>query len=359
MVTSSSLSEFPDLPPPPREQARCPVEPAQGINMVFVTELGMSPLQLELMQKKHSMLQLEQVPLGMRDRVEGLVTFLKEGMGLSTNQIVTMLLYSTALLAFSGEEVAARALWLRDSVGIPEDELRTLVVKLPSLLYLSVEHNLQPKLLWLKEALQLTDKELAAILAKYPCVLSFSLEANLQPKIAYLISGLGLTVEAVKSMVMQLPQLLGYSLEGNLQPKMDWLRKTVGLRKQHVRAVVSAAPLVLASNAVSLDARYHFLRRDLGLSPADVVGMLQKVPALLTFRLVNSMQPKMAFYRQEVGLSKEELAGLLAKHPWMLTQRVDSLLRPKVSSLSFSCCTAQLAVAVTVAEAVLVVVKCH
>jgi mTERF len=299
--------------------------------MFFVTELGMSASQLESMQKKHSMLQLEQVPLGMKDRVEGLVAFLKEGMGLSTNQVVTMLLYSTALLAFTGEEVAARALWLRDAAGIPEDELRALVVKLPSLLYLSVEHNLQPKLLWLKEALQMTDKELAAILAKYPGVLSFSLEANLQPKIAYLIDSQGLTVEAVKSMVMQLPQLLGYSLEGNLQPKIEWLRKTVGLKKQHMRTVVSAAPAVLSSNAVSLDARYHFLRHDLGLSAADVVAMLHKVPALLTFRLVNSVQPKMAFYREEVGLSKEELAGLLAKHPWMLTQRVDTLLRPKVS----------------------------
>ena len=103
-------------------------------------------------------------------------------------------------------------------------ELRRLVLGLPSILGLSFESNIAPKLDALQARLGLEEEELALLASKPPQVLGYSFERNVLPKLAYLQETFGLSDAELKQRVLALPALLGYSVERRYRPRAERCR---------------------------------------------------------------------------------------------------------------------------------------
>jgi hypothetical protein len=66
-----------------------------------------------------------------------------------------------------------------------DKSLSKLVQRMPRVLGLSVEENLEPRLLWLQERLDMDDKSLRKLVQTLPSVLCSSVEENLEPKLSW------------------------------------------------------------------------------------------------------------------------------------------------------------------------------
>jgi mTERF domain-containing protein len=96
--------------------------------------------------------------------------------------------------------------------------LSKLVRKLPQVLGLSIEDNLEPKLVWLQERLQLDSKSLSKLVRGLPAVLGYNVKDNLEPTIQFYVDCVG--SNAAIPTIAKYPSLLGYSLENRLQPRL-------------------------------------------------------------------------------------------------------------------------------------------
>ena len=85
--------------------------------------------------------------------------------------------------------------WLQSSLDLSDAELKKVVMKLPSVLSLSVEDNLAPTLEWLQTRLELDEAQLGKVVLTSPPLLGLSIEDNLAPKLQWLQTRLELDAE--------------------------------------------------------------------------------------------------------------------------------------------------------------------
>jgi hypothetical protein len=111
---------------------------------------------------------------------------------------------------------------------LDDKSLSKLVQTLPSVLGLSIEENLEPKLVWLQERLSLDDKSLSKLVQRLPAVLGLSIEDNLEPKLSWLQERLELDCKSLCSVIQLLPSLLGMGIETNIDPTIEFYEDCVG-----------------------------------------------------------------------------------------------------------------------------------
>ena len=78
-----------------------------------------------------------------------------------------------------------------------------------------------------------------------PSVLGLSFEANLDPKLGFLQAELGFTAEKLRERVLRLPAILTYSLPNRYRPRLQACR------------AVGASPSVLLHRITQSDARFY------------------------------------------------------------------------------------------------------
>ena len=72
---------------------------------------------------------------------------------------------------------------LRAKLGLSDHEMRKLVLRVPTVLTLNMDKNVNPKLDWLQERLDLSRDELKKICLTLPATLAYSVDKNLEPKL--------------------------------------------------------------------------------------------------------------------------------------------------------------------------------
>ncbi|KAL7549913.1 hypothetical protein ACHAWF_016548 [Thalassiosira exigua] len=136
------------------------------------------------------------------------------------------------------------------SLGLSRSELSQVIGAFPPTLWLSKE-NLKSKLDFLTKSLGLTPRELQTIIVSYPSILGLSLQRNLIPKMYFFLDATewdsiskvdrvssgtsskqsdgtincGLTRDQLKGFVMYQPALLGYSLENRIKPRIRQMQE--------------------------------------------------------------------------------------------------------------------------------------
>lgn len=146
-------------------------------------------------------------------------------------------------------KVHQRATFLAKELGLAPDRAAAVVSRRPQCLGLSVEKNLRPACAWLASellgslasvnSLQDIDADtltaLRNLVDAYPTVLGLSVEKNLKPKLRALQAELRpselrdrgkhpLARDGAAAAVLQCPALLGYSLDGRLRPRLRAIR---------------------------------------------------------------------------------------------------------------------------------------
>ena len=117
--------------------------------------------------------------------------------------------------------VEATSSALQSRLALSDEELRKVLLTLPSVLGLSFETNVSPSLDALQSRLALSDAQLKRVVLLLPTVLGYSFESNISPKLDYLQSALALPLDALRDRVVRFPPLLGYSHTQRFQPRID------------------------------------------------------------------------------------------------------------------------------------------
>ena len=97
----------------------------------------------------------------------------------------------------------------------------------------------------IQAALSLSDEELSDLVAKYPSILSVSTEKNLRPKLQYLRTRFQLDDDSLKNLLLNQQPLLGLS-EGNIEDKFQFYSNLIGEREAK-RLVVKSSNLLTKS----------------------------------------------------------------------------------------------------------------
>ena len=134
---------------------------------------------------------------------------------------------------------------LEARLGLNEAELKKVVLRLPSVLGVSVDDTVLPKLAALQERLCLNEAELKKLVLSLPAVLGYSTEANVLPSLAALQSRLDLSEAELKKLVLSLPAVLGYSIVANVLPSLAALQSRLSLSEAELKKVVLGRPSVL------------------------------------------------------------------------------------------------------------------
>ena len=117
---------------------------------------------------------------------------------------------------------------LRAKLGLSDADLRKLVLRVPTVLTLNMDKNVNPKLDWLQERLDLSRDELKKICLTLPATLAYSVDKNLEPKLSYFEHELGMSPREIRSKIISMPARLGYSIEKRYRPRLAAIRATAG-----------------------------------------------------------------------------------------------------------------------------------
>ncbi|KFM24256.1 mTERF domain-containing protein 1, mitochondrial [Auxenochlorella protothecoides] len=213
-------------------------------------------------------------------------------------------------------------------LGIRAAGLRRIVQGRPATFKLRVA-TLKRKLAFLRDEVGLSDEDLCAVIPRFPRLLEYDPEATLRPRLAFLLAS-GVRRADLARVVRRSPMLLELSAGGTLAPRAAFLSRELGLGGDGpaLGALITRHPQLLTCVEAGMAARLAFLRDDVGLGEGALARTVRAHPQLLHYR-VDSMAARIAFLRRTVGLDRAQAAGVVARLPQLLSLSVAANLEPK------------------------------
>ncbi|KAK9675925.1 hypothetical protein RND81_11G042100 [Saponaria officinalis] len=160
---------------------------------------------------------------------------------------------------------------------------------------------------------------LGRILDMFPSLLSAVPSATLLPVHHFLRHHADLSSSLLPRAVLRCPRLLVSSVPDQLRPSLLFLRHRLRLPITPHTAV-----LLVSSVDNTLLPKLHFLE-NLGFAPHQVVVMVQRSPALLTYSIENNLVPKTEFFLREM---KGDL-GEIERFPQYFSFSLDGRIKPR------------------------------
>ncbi|CAJ1934222.1 unnamed protein product [Cylindrotheca closterium] len=218
--------------------------------------------------------------------------------------------------------------YLRDELGLSEDTMWRITNEAGSVLGMKAS-TLREKVAVLKTSMILSDEELRAMITVFPTLLHLSAENNLAPKIRFLLQELDLKQEELKKIVTGCPPILGYSFE-NLSSKLSFFTDTMGFTKKECRDILLELPRVIASSVeTGLIPRLQFLRQEIRIPNSDIRKIVKKNPRVLTMSVEHNLQPKLIFYFiMTLYMQPDEVRKLLLSYPQILNYNLENHIQP-------------------------------
>ena len=159
------------------------------------------------------------------------ITVLRQRLSLKDDEMAALVRKYPRVILLSVEE---RMDTLSEMLALSAEELRSLVLRYPQSLSLSAEENVRPTCEALLALLGAADggtadasdddlvaqAEVRTLVLRLPSCLGLSVEANLSPKLAFLTAELGVSPATLRALLLREPAVLGASLERSLRPNV-------------------------------------------------------------------------------------------------------------------------------------------
>jgi hypothetical protein len=114
-------------------------------------------------------------------KMKHVVGYLRFELGLEASMTRRVLYQAPQIVSLSMSNLESKVEFLKDAVGANDTAtLRKVIVGMPTLLYLSIEKNLGPKVSYLRE--QLGEEEFRLAVARMPALLAYSLDKRIKPR---------------------------------------------------------------------------------------------------------------------------------------------------------------------------------
>lgn len=204
---------------------------------------------------------------------------------------------------------------LQGKLQLSSNELRTLVLKMPSLLGMSIKSLDERIMFWTDgPGLSLGDLKEASLLV--PALLQYGIANNLEPKLRF-FQEIGLSSSAIKKITHEKPRTWGRSLTGHLQPLCDCVCSRCNLTRIEFGSLLERTPALAVANVKrNVLVKLDYLSDRLSLSPSDLRSLVQKTPWILNQSLKSKLQPRLDLL--EKLSSKRETRQIVLESPSIL-----------------------------------------
>ena len=231
------------------------------------------------------------------------LNFMRERLDLSPADIFHMIRTHSRLSGYNIQTRIKPSLdAIQSSLGMSNFELRSLIMRMPSLLGMSVldksdtqKSSLSEKLSFFYNEAGMDQSQLRKAVQRQPALLQYSIEGSLRPKLQYLTRDLEIDLQDINRIIYTSPAIMGMSLEHNLKPTVAIIADSCCLSLKQVGTMVSTCPPILTlSIKRKILPCLTFLKQKLNLSNTRALGaMLMTTPRLLIHSVDSSLSPKL------------------------------------------------------------------
>ncbi|GLJ34121.1 hypothetical protein SUGI_0685790 [Cryptomeria japonica] len=214
------------------------------------------------------------------------------------------------------DHTAREAIHMLKDSGFTDNQLKTTILRNPTILSLTVDGQLKPKMEFLKN-LGLAPQ----IICSNPRLLSFSLENSLGPKIAHLRNLFGSTVDLCQALKM-VPGLLTSDFEKQVKPKMEYVKNNIGVLEGSA-AFLRALDAILGHSFETLEKKIKHMA-SLGLAEEEILLILKSNPKILRCS-TKKVKENIDFLIHTAGL----MPRIVALSPKLLNYSVEKRLIPR------------------------------
>ncbi|CAM9627141.1 unnamed protein product [Hapterophycus canaliculatus] len=324
----------------------------------------------EALYQDFGMSSMKKFSPGTAEERKGLIKWLEGELRMGSRAVADMVEQEPRVADQETEALSSRLAWLRDRLGLSDEQVRSLVHRRPSVLCRSVEDGMEKKVRWLQEELGLSDDEVATMVSSAPNVLTISIQGSMAPKLGWLSRRLMLSNEQLAMVVTTCPQVLTSSIEGALEPRLRWLQANLQIGGSVLRERVLSYPWLLNLSVENkLAPVYEFLRAELLMDEMEIRKTLFRNPrmfltpmqhafdstkkwlctglemeeeeavrvlgreARLMLRSTEVLDSKVAFFCREMGATLEDVRSVLRTSPNVLLVSVELMLAPRVAAM--------------------------
>ena len=270
-------------------------------------------------------------------------------MGFSSTEFASIILKFPRLFTYSLFRIKHVIGYLRFELNLNPSQVKRVIFQAPQVIGLG-EDNVKEKLNILTTRLGLTSEELGHVFSTMPTIICLSANKTLIPKLDYLEQTLHdenyPNNHILKETIIKQPTLIGYSLDGRLRPRMQRLinagipshKITVGISmsedkfKKWIKSSQSRTMLhsmiTRQNSTVSgiLYKMFDFKEEELNKVCSEVDGIKSKWTAF-------TLHSWMAFVKVELGVSDEELKKIILSYPQLLDKSFQRTLKRRLKQL--------------------------
>jgi hypothetical protein len=276
-------------------------------------------------------------------RLDSLV-YLQHRLQIGPSHLQAMLKTHASLSCYPVSQLVRNCDALQRLLPLSSNGLRSLVLRMPSLLGMSVQ-GMEDRIDFWTRSVGLTVQELEHCVGLLPALLQYSRKNNLEPKLRFWAEDLGRSHSEIRKITLSHPKLWGRSLQGQLRPLADAFCTRCGnLTMEELGYVLYRAPELARFNwKYNLEPKLDYLEDRLSLSPVELQTLVVQTPRILA-KSLGSFYPRVALLEEVSSLDecREAILAIpsLLQIPYATLQRrlegvrVSLASSPRVSLLA-------------------------
>ena len=241
--------------------------------------------------------------------------------GLKTRDLEKVVVNCSELFNRPVSRVITRVEYLQSELGLDGNRLRQTVNKDPQILLQRNRHSI-PRCRYLTK-IGVPQEKLADILGKQPSILHLSVQKGLMPRVQYLKQEVGILAEDIPLLIQRSPAVLTFSVENQIQPRVDFLRD-LGISKENVVKMLTRHPQMLHYSFEGLEEHLKFLG-EIGMNDNEAAITVTRLSQFFSLSVDDSLRPKFKYLTDELGGDKDTCV----KYPAYFSLSLDQRIRPR------------------------------
>ncbi|GMH45438.1 hypothetical protein BSKO_13395 [Bryopsis sp. KO-2023] len=204
--------------------------------------------------------------------LEAKLELLEKEVGIEKRQVAKVVEQFYSYLDRPSTRTVEPFLGLFRSGGIPEAEIKYLILKRPPIL--GFHAKLHEMSIFFQKELNIELKEFLQLVIKFPQLAGYHIDQNIRKKLDYFLE-VGISREQFSQMVRKFPQIIGLSLQSNIKFKIDALAEE-GVPKEKFTQTLVRAPQLLGRKFPTILDKLKGLQRDMDVSAEGAFTLLNR-----------------------------------------------------------------------------------
>jgi len=263
------------------------------------------------------------------------ILFLVRALDLGKNDLRTIVVQYPCILCYSIHNLQAKIQFFATDMQFDMEQMRKLFVKEPKLLCAAVATGLKPRMNFLYREIGIPIDDLQSIIQRNPKLLLYSLKDNLEVKlISFFIMRLRMEPRHVLKILKAYPFIIDYNLENHMLPIARFFLSELEFSPIEFRAILLKFPRLMTHSTFKIKHVVGYFRYQLGMNAVQVKRVLFQAPQVVSLDTENNLVAKVEFLQNTLGLySGDDLRKVISGMPTLILCSIENNLRPKIEYL--------------------------